>query len=727
MKHIQFIINQLAQRTLVAAALIGACQLSAQAQIQSKDGKPVSSSSKQPAPAPKGLAKPDVDPEREDDFYKIISLPVPEDVILEVGGMATLPDGNLAVCTRRGEVWIVSNPYVSGSIRPTYKRFAYGLHEPLGLAYKDGDIYVTQRSEVTRLRDTDQDGRADSYDKMYSWPLSGNYHEYSYGPTFLPNGNMLVTLNVGWSNSLGHGVSLVPWRGWTLEITPDGKMKPFAAGMRSPAGYGMNEAGDFFYSENQGDWVGSGRISQVERGDFLGNAESLRWTGLPDSPLRIKPQDVPNTGEPLYDVSKKFTDLKAPAVWLPHGIMGISTSGLLPDSTKGKFGPFAGQLFVGDQGQSIVSRVSLEKVKGDYQGVAFPFREGFSSGVFRLVWGHDASMFVGMTSRGWSSTGKELFSLQRVVWTGRTPFEMKTIHAMPDGFEIEFTAPVDTELAADPASYKVTGFNYKYHATYGSPVINRGGCPIKGIVVSNDGLKARLVVDSLRLGYIHEITAAGVRSANGRTLLHNVGYYTLNNIPDGEKLAVASLAATPMHDHSMMASTSIAPPVPAKATGKRPTGSAKAPAVKPAGKTTGVAAAKRLTEMPASWGGDADYTINMGTKPGLKFSPDQFQVKAGSKVRVVFNNEDDMLHNFVVVTPGSAIQVGELAMKLGLEGQEKNYIPQTDKVLHHTNLLQPNTNESIYFIAPTKPGDYTYECSVPGHFYVMQGIMKVVP
>lgn len=719
MKFTHSFISQLTGTALLTAAL--ACIHSGSwAQIQSKTGLPVSSGSKQPAPEPKGLAKPEIEPEKEDDFYKLISLPVPEDVILEVGGMATLPDDNLAICTRRGEVWIVSNPYISGSARPIYKRFAYGLHEPLGLAYKDGDIYVSQRSEVTRLRDNDGDGRADSYDKVYSWPLSGNYHEYSYGPTFEPNGNMLVTLNVGWSNSMGHGVSLVPWRGWTLEITPEGKMTPYAAGMRSPAGYGRNEAGDYFYTENQGDWVGSGRISQVEKGDFLGNAESLRWTGLQGSPLKIKPSDVPNTGEPLYDVSKRFTALKAPAVWLPHGILGISTSGFLSDNTAGKFGPFAGQVFVGDQGQSILSRVDFEKVKGVYQGVAFPFREGFSSGVLRMVWGHDASMFVGMTSRGWSSTGKELFSLQRVVWTGRTPFEMKTIHAMPDGFEIEFTQPVDQTAAADPASYKVTGFNYKYHATYGSPVINRGGCPIRGIVVSKDGLKARLVVDSLRLGYIHEITTPGVRSATGKALLHNVGYYTLNNIPDGEKLAVASLPAH--HDHAAMmtASTSTAPPVSTKmAPAKSGT---KAAATKPVVRR---ALAKRVTEMPESWG-EPDYTINMGTKPGLKFAPEQFQVKAGSKVRVVFNNEDDMLHNFVVVTPGSATQVGEQAMKLGLEGQERNYIPQSDKVLHHTNLLQPNTNETIYFLAPTTPGSYMYECTVPGHFYVMRGTMTVV-
>ncbi|WP_146894909.1 plastocyanin/azurin family copper-binding protein [Adhaeribacter aerolatus] len=705
--------NHIAKASLIAAGLL--FLNNAPVWAQAKKITP-ETGSKQPAPAPQGLAKIEPAPEKEDDFYKLISLPVPEDIILEVGGMATLPDGSLAVCTRRGEVWLVSNPAISGNARPTFKRFAYGLHEPLGLAYKDGDIYVTQRSELTRLRDSDGDGQADSYDKIYSWPLSGNYHEYSYGPTFLPNGNMLVTLNVGWSNSLGHGVSLVPWRGWALEITPDGQMIPFAMGMRSPAGYGFNGAGDFFYTENQGDWVGSGRITHVEKGDFVGNAESLRWTSLPGSPIRLKPEGVPNTGEPLYDVAKRVPELKAPAVWLPHGILGISTSGLLNDNTKGKFGPFQNQLFVGDQGQSKIMRVDLEKVKGEYQGVVFPFREGFSSGILRQVWGNDGSMFVGMTSRGWSSTGKELFSLQRLVWTGKTPFEMKTVRAMPDGFEIEFTHPVDKATAANPASYKVTGFNYKYHANYGSPVINNAGCPIRGVVVSEDGRKVRLAVDALRLGYIHEITAEGIKSNNGRPLLHNVGYYTLNNLPDGEKLTLT--ASTAGHDHAAMVAAA-RKPAPQKAA---PATNAKSAASSTATRTT----AKRLTSPPAAWNGEADYTINIGTKPGLKFEPSQFQVKAGSKVKVVFINDDDMLHNFVVVMPGTAIQVGEQAMKLGLEGQQKNYIPNTDKVLYHTILLQPNTTETIYFTAPDKPGEYTYVCTVPGHFYVMQGTMKVV-
>jgi uncharacterized cupredoxin-like copper-binding protein len=643
--------------------------------------------------------------EKEEDYYRLFSLPVPEHIILEVGGLATLPDGGLAVCTRRGEVWIVSNPYVTGFERPIFRRFAHGMHEPLGLAVKGGDIYVTQRSELTRLRDTDKDGVADAYDKIYSWPLSGNYHEYSYGPLFLPNGNMYVTLNLGWSNSLGHGVSLVPWRGWLLEITPDGKMTPIAAGLRSPAGYGFNAEGDLFYTENQGDWVGSGRMTHLEKGDFAGNAESLKWSSLPGSAVALKPGDVPSTGRPLYDISKEVKGLKAPAIWLPHGIFGISTSGFVYDSTKGRFGPFENQLLVGDQGQSKIMRVAMEKVKGEYQGVVFGFREGFSSGILRLSWGHDGSLFAGMTSRGWSSTGQQLYSLQRLAWTGKLPFEMKTVRAMPDGFEIEYTMPVDKDLASNPASYKVTGFNYKYHATYGSPVINAKQCPIRGIVVSDDGLKARLVIDSLRLGYIHEIVAEGVRDKNGKSLLHNTGYYTLNAIPDGEKLNIV-FAAAPKHDHAVMAPAAAKKTTPAKPVAK-------------------AAVVKRVTKKPASWGAP-DHTITIGTKTGLKFNPEQFQVKAGSKVQVIFNNNDDMLHNFVIVIQGSAIQVGETAMKLGLQGQEKNYIPDTPKVLFHTYILQPHNSESIFFIAPQTPGDYTYVCTIPGHFYSMQGTMKVV-
>ena len=387
----------------------------------------------------------------EADYYKIVTLPIPEGVVLEVGGMDVLPDGQLAVSTRRGEVWLVKNPSMTGPARPEFKRFAHGMHEALGLAYRDGMIYTSQRGELTRLKDIDGDGQADTYETVYSWPLEGNYHEYSYGPLIKPDGTMIVTLNLAW---VGYGASLSKWRGWMLEITPDGEMTPIATGMRSPAGFGFNMEGDVFYGENQGDWIGSGYITHVEKGDFVGNPAGLRWTDLPGSPLSLKPEDVPDTGQPMVEIAPQVPELKMPAVWLPHTLMGVSTSDILADTTKGGFGPFEGQLFVGDQGQSRVMRVFLEKVNGVYQGAAFPFREGFSSGVLRMVWGKDSSMFVGMTSRGWGSTGPAPYGLQRLEWTGLMPFEVKSVEARPDGFELTFTKPVDKAIATDPASYQ---------------------------------------------------------------------------------------------------------------------------------------------------------------------------------------------------------------------------------------------------------------------------------
>jgi cytochrome c551/c552 len=111
---------------------------------------------------------------------------------------------------------------------------------------------------------------------------------------------------------------------------------------------------------------------------------------------------------------------------------------------------------------------------------------------------------------------------------------------MPDGFEIEFTKPVDKKSAQDLSSYSVESFLYKYHAVYGSPTVNKEACPIKGVKVSDDGMKARIVVTNLRPYYIHNITLEGVRGSDGSySLVHPTAYYTLNSIPSGNKLPLS--------------------------------------------------------------------------------------------------------------------------------------------------------------------------------------------
>lgn len=495
----------------------------------------------------------------ENDYYRIITLPVPENMLLEVGGITTLPNGDIALATRRGDIWVVSNPSLAGTAQPYYKKFASGLHEILGLAYRNGAFYCAQRGELTKLIDKNGDGKADVYETIATLPISGHYHEYSYGPKFLPDGSMIVTGNVAFGDEeWWRGESRVPWRGWAVRITEDGKIEPYATGMRSPCGIGMID-GEFWYGDNQGDWMGSGFIAQVNKGDFMGHPAGLRWTGEPNSPLKltaeqlyakvnprrdkdangyyIKPENIENErGTYLFELKKDIPELKTPAVWLPHGVLGISTSEILKDETNGAFGPFAGQLLVGDQGKSNISRVFIEKVNGEYQGASFMFREGFQSGILRMTWGQDGSLYLGETNRGWGSAGTTTAGLERLVWTGKMPFEMKAVRATPDGFEIEFTKPINKTTAADFKNYQIRSFIYKYHSVYGSPTVGEKFLNVKGLKLSADGLKVRLLVEGLRDHFIHEIKADGVKDRDGKGLLHSTAFYTLNNIPAGDKL-----------------------------------------------------------------------------------------------------------------------------------------------------------------------------------------------
>ena len=499
---------------------------------------------------------------KEEDFFKIMKVATPEGVILEVGGLVNLPNGNLGISTRRGDVFIVENPTSS---RPYFRKFASGLHEILGLAYKDGAFYCAQRGELTKLVDSNVDGKADVYETIYSWPLSGHYHEYSFGPKIAPDGSFFVTGNVAFGNEeWWRGESRVPWRGWAMRITEDGKMEPWATGMRSPAGLGFLN-NELFYTDNQGDWMGSGAIWKVEKGDFIGHPAGLAWSGMPNSPVKlteaqfnskidprkvrnekgryIKPENVVNENfKTLFEMKKEFPELRLPAVWLPYGILGISSSEPIT-IPKGHFGPFEGQTLIGDQGMSILSRVFMEKVNGEFQGASFMFRSGFRSGVMRMSWARDSSLFIGETNRGWGSAGEANEGLQRLAWNNKIPFEMKAVRAMPDGFEIEFTLPVDPKSAEDLASYSVESYIYKYHPVYGSPPVNTQNLAIKGVKLSADGLKARIIVDNLRKYYIHTIKLDGIRERdNFYSLVHPTAYYTLNNIPEGTKLSMTDVS-----------------------------------------------------------------------------------------------------------------------------------------------------------------------------------------
>jgi glucose/arabinose dehydrogenase len=445
--------------------------------------------------------------------YRALSILEPEDCVLEVGGLDVLPDGRPVVVTRRGEVWVVDGAYADPPFDATYHLIASGLHEPLGIRYRDGALLTVQRGELTRLIDEDGDGTIDFYESMSDpFPISGNYHEYAFGPKFDGDGRMWVTLNVGFCGSLGK--SIVPWRGWALIVEPDGSLTPVCGGLRSPNGIGANDAGDMFFTDNQGDWVGTNKLSHLEFGDWHGHPSSTTWY----ESAGMKPPD----GE---------KDFKQPAIWFPYDRMGRSASDIELDATGGAFGPFENQLFVGDQYAATIMRVDLEHVGGAYQGVCFPFLKELDSGVNRLRFGPDGSLFVGMTNRGWWSYGARPWGLQRIVYTGVLPFEMLTVRAKPDGFVVRFTEPVNPATATALDSWSVGSFTHHRWEPYGSPEIEFQAHAVSRITVAEDRLSARLIIPGIRAGYVHEIHATGVRNLHGKPLLHADAYYTLNRIP----------------------------------------------------------------------------------------------------------------------------------------------------------------------------------------------------
>jgi glucose/arabinose dehydrogenase len=284
----------------------------------------------------------------EDDYYKLLRYHIPDGVILEAGAIEIMPDGKVAVSSRRGEIWMIDNAYADDPAKAKFTRFAHGLHEVLGLAYKDGWLYVTQRCEVSRIKDTDGDGKADLFETVCDgWSIGGDYHEYAFGSRFDKDGNIWVVLCLTGSFTSDH-----PFRGWCLRVTPGGKMIPTCSGVRSPGGIGMNADGDMFYTDNQGPWNGTCGLKHLVPGGFVGHPDSFRWYSLAKN-LGPAPK-VPKSKSRLAVEARRIPQLVLPPVLFPYGKMGQSASGIDCDLTGGKFGPFEKQLFVGDQTHSTV-------------------------------------------------------------------------------------------------------------------------------------------------------------------------------------------------------------------------------------------------------------------------------------------------------------------------------------------------------------------------------------
>lgn len=469
--------------------------------------------------------------------YRVEKVELPRQMIPEVSGVAFTPAGSLVAVNRRGEVWIRSPD------GRTWRRFAHGLYEPFGVvADSETKIYVLQRPELTLLRDDNGDGEADAYETINDdWGITGNYHEFSYGLARDRQGNfyggfgMASTGEFPWTRGKlnttrvmeaapGEKIrdphrSVVPYQGWVFQITPQGKFVPWASGFRQPIGVALSPQDELMISDIGGAWVPTSVMYRVEQGKFYGHPDGLKWH--PDY------QGKPLTVEAMKSMRTP------PAFYLPRGVMGGSPGQPMWDTTQGKFGPFAQQMFVGDV-FSLVMRLDPEKVAGAVQGAAFPFlrnQGGLNTGNMRGVFGPDGALYLAQTVRGWT-TGIE--GIQRIVWTGENPVEIRTLRLGDQGFALTFTEGIEAAALANPKNYRVKRFQYNYHILDGSLPINEVEVPVLEAKPSDDATAVDLKLAELQPGFVYEVQVKGVASRRGLPISNPTGYYTANRLRSGQ-------------------------------------------------------------------------------------------------------------------------------------------------------------------------------------------------
>lgn len=386
--------------------------------------------------------------------------------LFEPTGIAVAKDGTIVLGTRTAGIWRIRGDQ--------WTLFAESTYECLGIFIEDdkGDrIVITQKPQLTRLTDTNGDGRADRFESVYDdYGFHANYHEYAHGPVRDAAGNYYITLNLthsgndkaSWRAGGPFMGSMGGYRGWAIRIGADGKAQPFANGLRSPAGIGFDPEGRLWYAENQGEYVGSSKWVPLEEGKFYGHLSGL--LDLPEKRMR------PDSPELKFDLWKN--KIRKAAVWFPHGKLANSPGNPAWDTTSGKFGPYGRQVFIGDQTLSTLLRVVTETVDGNDQGCVIPFAFGTASGVMRPVFLPDGSLLLGQTGRGWSAKGGSQDKLQRIVFDAKTlPADLHRVSADRSGFTVHFTQPLAARVQEQDLAdaWKATSWFYTDGLPYGSP------------------------------------------------------------------------------------------------------------------------------------------------------------------------------------------------------------------------------------------------------------------
>lgn len=409
-------------------------------------------------------------PAESDQAYVKDNIPVPKDnpwnAFMRISGLDFFSEGQAAVCTMNGDVWLVSG--LDRSLDEVkWKRFATGLYEPLGLSIRNDEIYVLEQGAITHLKDLNGDYEADLYRRFNGdGPLipraywSTLDHDSKGRFYYLRSGNRAT----GEPNQDRYGSM--------MQVSADGQdSRIYAHGFRQANGLGIGPDDAIQTSDQEGNWMPATRVDRVKEGGFYG----------------YKPNAPDGYSGEGYD---------KPITWLPRGA-DHSGGGEVYVGGK-RWGPLSKHWVHLSWGQARVFAELHEVVNGQRQGgaVRLPLDQ-FQAGLMRGAVGpHDGQLYVaGVGVPGWTSVSVKLNTFNRVRYTGKPAHIPVRLRTSKKGVNLTFSDALARKPATNPDNYTVKRWSYKYNKSYGSDEYSienpgdsgRDTVQIKDIRVSEDG------------------------------------------------------------------------------------------------------------------------------------------------------------------------------------------------------------------------------------------------
>jgi hypothetical protein len=423
------------------------------------------------------------------------------------GGFDFLPDGRAVICAWHGDVWIVSG--IDAKLdKLTWKRFATGLFQPLGVKVRNGEIYVVGRDQITHLKDLNKDGEADFYENFNNdTVVTPNYHEFVLDLHTDPQGNFYFAKGAAWPPD-----TQSPSQGTLNKVSKDGsKLEVIATGFRAPNGMTVGPDGTILVGDNQGHWMPSSKLNLIKKGGFYGMVPTAHHE------LKLRyPDGKEITTNPSLPEERAKYGLKGfegampipesydqPIAWVPMRWDNSSGGQVYVDSKK--WGPWDGAPLFMSYGKCLLYGVMMDNVDGTEQATLTPFGLKFASGIMRGRTNPKDGQLYFCGLKGWQNSASRDGGFYRVRYTGKPANMPIKTHVAANGIQITFSDALDAKAAVDSENYGVELWNYFYSGNYGSPensVKNPGQkghdrLEVKGATLSADKKTVFLKVDGL--------------------------------------------------------------------------------------------------------------------------------------------------------------------------------------------------------------------------------------